>query len=107
MEKKNFFATNSGKAVVIIVGYIVILGLMLLCSELELTAPLYVIAAVCVFFGWKFLNRITPSMFLWLSFTGWIVYFLVKLFLSVVVGVFVAPFQIAKMIANLISESVE
>ena len=107
MDKKNFFATNSGKAVVIIIGYIVILGLMLLFIELGYTVPMYIIAAVCVFFGWKFLNRITPSMFLWLSFTGWIVYFFVKLFLSVAVGVFVAPFQIAKMIANLIGESVE
>ena len=106
MDKKNFFATNSGKAVIIIIGYIVILGLMILCSEFNLEIPLYIIAAVCVFFGWRFLNMITPSMFLWLSFTGWIVYFLIKLFLSVAIGVFVAPFQIAKMIANLISESV-
>lgn len=106
MEKTNFFATKSGKAVVIIIGYIVILGLMLLFNALNIQAAMYVVAAVCVFFGWKFLNRITPDVFLVLSIWGWILFFFIKLLLSVVVGVFVAPYQIAKMIANAVSKSV-
>ena len=106
MEKTNFFATKSGKAVVIIVGYIVIMGLMILFTSLELMIPMYIIAALCTFFGWRFLNKITPDIFLVLSFWGWVLFFFIKLFLSVAVGVFVAPYQLSKMIANAVSKSV-
>ena len=30
-------------------------------------------------YGWSFLNKITPAMFVWMSWIGWAVYFLVKL----------------------------
>lgn len=44
------------------------------------------LAGACVPYGWHFLNKITPSMFLWMSWFGWVVYFLLKFFLSVFVG---------------------
>lgn len=41
--------------------------------------------------GWRFLNRITPSMFLWMPLVGWIIYFFIKLTLSYFIGLFVLP----------------
>ncbi len=104
MTNTPFFATKTGKAVIIIIGYIVIIGLFLLSSVTPVTY--YTVAALAIFFGWKFLNRITPNMFLFLNLWGWFLYFFIKLFLSVAVGVFVAPYQLAKMIANAVSNSV-
>lgn len=46
-------------------------------------------------YGWVILNRMTPSMFLWLSFVGWIVYFIIKLVLAYIIGI---PALIIKMI---------
>lgn len=46
-------------------------------------------------YGWSLLNRMTPNMFLWLSWIGWIVYFLIKLVLAYVIGV---PALIVKLI---------
>lgn len=53
--------------------------------------------------GWKALNGITPSVFLILPIGGWLIYLLVKLFLSYFIGVFVAPFYISKQIFNLLN----
>ena len=57
------------------------------------------------YFGWKALNRITPNIFLFMPIIGWVIYFSVKFVLSVIVGMFVAPFQIAKLITNGIQKS--
>ena len=56
-------------------------------------------------FGWKALTKIQPTMFLFLSWVGWIFYFLVKGLLSMICGYFVAPFIIAKWIVNLIQKT--
>ncbi|MBQ6625661.1 MAG: hypothetical protein IIX27_00010 [Ruminococcus sp.] len=78
----------------------------MLCINAEIEAAIWVIAAVCGFFGWRALNAITPDMFLFMSCGAWIVYFVIKGVLSIIIGMFVAPFQIAKMIANAISSMV-
>lgn len=48
--------------------------------------------------GWAFLTRITPRMFLFLSLFGWIVYFVFKFILASILGPFVAPFKIYQMV---------
>ncbi|MEE1198303.1 MAG: hypothetical protein U0K54_04065 [Acutalibacteraceae bacterium] len=110
MEEKNkvaeFFCSSAGKAVIIVVGYILIMGVILVAVQSEQTAIAGIALLVCAIFGWKALNKITPDIFLFMSITGWIIYFGVKGFLSIFIGVFVAPFQIAKMISNTIANSV-
>ena len=103
---KEFLYSSAGKAVIIIVGYIVILGVILAAVQSEATALVGITLAVCAVFGWKALNKITPDMFLFMSITGWIIYFGVKAFLSIFIGAFVAPFQISKMISNAISKNI-
>jgi len=51
--------------------------------------------------GWKTLNRITPSFFLFLPLIGWVVYFAVKFLLSGFLGVFMLPIRLFKNIRQL------
>lgn len=100
---KEFFASSLGKLVVMVVSGIIIYGLIIV--GLSAATPVFIITMLlCGYFGWKALNRITPSIFLVLSFTGWFIYFFVKGMLSVVVGAFVAPYQIGKMLAAYASD---
>lgn len=66
---------------------------------------LIVVYLIFSIFGWKALNKITPRVFLILPLIGWVIYFLVKFFLSMIIGTFVTPFVIAKWIANLAQKS--
>jgi hypothetical protein len=66
---------------------------------------LYCVMAAYLFagipWGWSFLNRITPNMFLFLSWFGWFVYFIFKLLLSMLIGMFVTPYKIYKIAKGL------
>lgn len=55
-------------------------------------------ALVCagIPFGWRFLNKITPDIFLFLPVVGWLIYFGCKVALSMIIGIFVAPYVIWK-----------
>ena len=44
----------------------------------------------CIPFGWLALNRITSQMFLFLPLVGWVIYFLIKLTLAMLIGWIVA-----------------
>lgn len=99
-----FLASKTGKAAMTVVLVIVIFAIFLWAIDLG-TAATLIIAVICAVFGWKALNRITPNVFLWMSFAGWALYYFIKGFLSIFIGVFVAPFQLAKMISEKISES--
>lgn len=87
--KTNFFKTTAGQVVIITICYAVTLSIVLLPATLGA-----VIALMCVYFGWKALDRIQPVYFLWLPIIGWIIYFIVKVIISYMIGLFVAPFKI-------------
>lgn len=53
-------------------------------------------------YGWSILNRITPSMFLWMSWFGWLIYYLIKLFLAYIIGIIALPIKLYKWISELI-----
>lgn len=52
----------------------------------------YIGAAVIA--GWKTLNRITPNIFLFLPIVGWLIFFMAKFLLSIIVGVFMLPIRL-------------
>lgn len=52
--------------------------------------------------GWSILTKITPNMFLFLSWVGWLVYFLIKFTIAALIGMFVTPYKIYKIISGLI-----
>lgn len=45
-------------------------------------------------FGWSALNKITPEIFLFLPLIGWVFYFIIKMFLSVFIGIFACPYKL-------------
>lgn len=47
-------------------------------------------------FGWRFFNKITPNIFLFMPIIGWVIYFCIKFGLSMTAGIFVAPYTIWK-----------
>ena len=103
-----FLGTRTGRIVLTIVLYIVFLALFI--AVLGITAnmqdegtSMLVFLLSCValgYFGWQALSRIQPRVFLILPLVGWFTYFWFKGILSVIIGWFVAPYQIAKMIVN-------
>lgn len=111
MEKqtgfKGFLLSTGGRITMIALFYLIIWGVLVALTNTNSPIIGVIYGVLFAFFGWRALNKITPDVFLWMSFMGWIIYFVVKLFLSVVIGLFVAPFQIAKMITNAIQKGVQ
>ena len=75
--------------------FMVILFILGLLANESLFAGLIV---GCVPWGWRTLNKITPNIFLSMSWAGWLAYFMIKCCLSAMIGIFMAPFQIYKSI---------
>lgn len=100
---KSFLGSTAGRILITVVLGILIFGGIYLAIVSEFMPVAAVAMVLCGFFGWKALNSITPGVFLWMSFMGWVIYFVVKAFLSVIIGVFVAPFVIARTISNAIA----
>lgn len=46
--------------------------------------------------GWKMLTRITPKVFLILPLIGWVIYFMVKFFIAVLIGWICLPIRLFK-----------
>ena len=60
----------------------------------------FVMFAVCGFFGWPVLYKLTPSLFvfvvIFIPWTQILIYVLVKIILAVMIGFFAAPFVVGK-----------
>ena len=108
MKEKNkfleFFASNAGRYVITAVCVALIFGILFAALESSSTVVLGVTLLACAYFGWRALNRITPQIFLFMSISGWVIYFLIKGLLSIFVGAFVAPFQIGKILSGYVYE---
>lgn len=100
---RDFLLSKIGRIIMIIAGYFIIFGIIYAGIVNGADAVYGIMILLCGFFGWRALNRITPDMFLIMSIGKWGIYYLVKGILSVCIGVFVAPYQISKMIVNKIS----
>ena len=103
---KDFLLSKGGFIGMIVILYAVIWGIMVALTATHSTVLAFIYIALFTYFGWQALNKITPEMFVWMPLKGWIIYFVVKFILSLVVGMFVAPFQIAKKITNAIQKGI-
>lgn len=107
-NKKSFWASKSGMYTITVILYIIILPTILwLSTSSSSDIVTLIIGGIGAIFGWKALNKIQPDVFLIMPVVGWLIFFLVKLILSFIIGIFVMPFVIAKKISSAISESVE
>lgn len=105
---KEFLVSWAGKAVMIVLLYFIVMGLMVTFLQVFDAPVVAVIFAIALgSCGWKALNRITPDLFVVMSIKGWIIYYCIKGVLSVIIGVFVAPFVIAKAVAEGIQQNLE
>ena len=101
---RSFLASDIGYYTLSFIVAIIIWGIAVALWTSQGELALIVILA-CAIFGWQALNSIQPAMFIWMSWAGWIIYFCVKFILSAIIGLFVAPFKIGKLIAGAISGS--
>ena len=104
---KSFLASTGGRVLLTVILAILIYGIMFALTATDNEYIALITAVVCGFIGWRALNRITPSVFLWMSWMGWIIYFIIKGLLSVFIGVFIAPFVIGKKISDAVSNSIQ
>ena len=102
-----FICTKSGKFGLTIALYGIVFAIMALLVGLDLLPVSLVIVLAFSIGGWKALNRIQPTMFLTMSWVGWLFYFLIKFFLSVLIGMFVTPYVVSNKIAGGIQEYVK
>lgn len=108
MENKNavltFLGKTAGKWTITLACTVVVFILIALTAKYELVYIMLAYGLVGAYFGWKALNKITPKIFIWMPIVGWVIYYIVKFFLSVFVGYFITPYQIGKMVSSYVSE---
>jgi hypothetical protein len=51
--------------------------------------------------GWKAIDKITPDFLLIMPIIGWIIFFLYKLIFSAIIGVFMTPFHIRRLVKEM------
>lgn len=73
----------------------------LLYNIISYIIPFYIFSGIVP--GWKTLTRITPAVFLFLPIIGWVFYFIVKLLLSLCIGLVMLPIRIVKNTSRLIT----
>lgn len=105
MGNKEFWASENGCRIITAICCVVLWGIALMIW-LSNTDAAAIVMLICAFFGWQALTRVQPAMFVWMSWFGWIVYFVVKLLLSALIGLFVAPFVIGKKLGAVIHGSI-
>ncbi|MDR2918779.1 MAG: hypothetical protein LBV72_05390 [Tannerella sp.] len=75
------------------------LSFHLIYSIISYAIPIYVFSGIVP--GWITLTRITPTVFLFLPIIGWILYFIIKLCLSICIGLFMLPIRTIRNIFRL------
>ncbi len=73
----------------------------LLYNIVSFVMPFYIFSGIVP--GWQTLTRITPAVFLFLPIIGWVLYLIVKLALSLVIGLVMLPVRTVRNIARLIA----
>lgn len=105
--ENSFFRLLGSRWVITTICAIVIWGLIIFAISVGSQELVAVIGIGCAILGWKALTRIQPSMFLWMSWAGWVVYFFIKFILAIIIGYFITPFYIGKAIGEKIHESIQ
>lgn len=98
MQRNNSLKKEAFKSLASLIAGI-ILGMVLFflngCSDFLISIVMGIeIAGIPV--GWKVLNKITPNFFIWLPIVGWIIYYVFKFVLSLLIGVIAVPIKTIK-----------
>lgn len=110
MEKKNsfkeFLMSTTGSIVLTIVLIFIIYGIILLCLALEAAFLIIPIGLALFVFGWKTLGSTNPFLMIFASGNFMLFYYIFKVMLSFIIGYFVAPFKLSRMIVKKLKETV-
>lgn len=98
-ENKSNITTKLILSVVLFIGGIIAFIIFNNGFNLEAFGAAYCFAALP--WGWGALNRVTPDIFLIMPIIGWLVYFIIKAFLAIIIGWIVMPIKIIKSISEL------
>ena len=110
---KEFLCSKTGGVVLTLIVYAVTLIVMCVIGALSDSigdSPVVgvvglILLAVWTILGWKALSMIQPNIFLIMPIGGWVIYFVVKGFISMLLGIFIAPYQLAKIIRTNLQKS--
>lgn len=94
-----------GKILTYVIFYLIAIGLVALSIEIPFIAP--ITALFAIIYGWRFIDFLTPAMFVWMSIAGWLIYFTVKFFVAAILGFFIVPYQLAKRMINFAADCYE
>ena len=93
----------------IILGIVFFVGAFIFCNLISKDNPMpldvhieFAIVFACVPWGWRALNKLTSDMFIGMSVIWWLIYFIIKLAISLFIGFFVMIYQIGKIIYLLV-----
>ena len=109
---RGIFGSPIGKILFFVIYFVLFLGLMVFVmykvedgSKVAMGVGVaYMVIALP--FGWRALNRITPDVFLIMPIIGWLIFFLIKGFLSLLIGGFALPFVIVKAFSDVTSNAI-
>ena len=109
---RSIFGSPIGKILFFVIYFVLFLGLMAFVmykvedgSKVAMGVGV-AYAVIALPFGWRALNRITPDVFLIMPIIGWLIFFLIKGFLSLLIGGFALPFVIVKAFSDVTSNAI-
>lgn len=99
MRRKRSEVVRYAKPLVIcLVLYIIGYNIGILGPDRTLGAYL----VISVYTGWKIINQFLPNIFIWFSFRAIFWYYLIRIVVSVFIGILVSPFYLGYCIVKLI-----
>ena len=101
---KEFLGTALGRTLTYVICYVLCFGVIAagvgIANAVDTPIIGAILACVIAGFGWRFINFITPTMFIWLPLAGWVIYFIIKFIVSFTLGIFITPYHMAKAILD-------
>lgn len=97
-------STTVGKAVVYVIIFALMFGIVVL--SLQIPAVGLIVALIGAVMGWRLITFIQPAMFVWMPLMGWVIYFIIKFFISAIIGTFIlVPINLSQRFINFCVES--
>jgi len=100
-----FVGSTLGRWTLTAVLAVMLFSLAAFLTTTDAVWVLFALIFVLAFFGWKTLNKIQPNIFLFMPVIGWVIFFVVKFFLSYIIGIVAAPIYIGKAISTAVQST--
>ena len=102
---KDFLTSSMGKIILTAILIFIIYGTIILLATLGLAVVVIPIGLIMMVFGWRVLGPTNPFLMIFASGNFMIFYYIFKVILAFIIGYFVAPFQLARIIVKRLTSS--